>query len=232
MPDLADVFDRTGTVKRPPYRRLIGETWSLLSYHPSFPDASHLAKGDGHVVLLIPAFLTGDFVTASLRRFLNHCGYRSYGWGLGLNVGPTRQRMDGLRDRLADMCGIEGGPVSLIGVSLGGLLARDLAYDRPQDVRRLITVASPTRLPTASTIEPLLRLCARLYPPAIDFSRLATPLPVPSTAIFTKDDGVVAWESCRTEGEGCAVEVGGPHLTICRNPDVLLAIADQLSRIR
>jgi hypothetical protein len=81
----------------------------------------------------------------------------------------------------------------------------------------------------ASGTEPLRRLAARFYDPAIDIARLAGPLPVRSVAIFTRDDGLVAWESCRREDANCrAVEVAGPYLTICRNPDALRAVVAEL----
>src|SRR6202030_3531545 len=92
--------------------------------------------------------------------------------------GPTPYALDGLRRRLRQLRALEGGPISVIGVSLGGLLVRDLACDCPADIRHVITLASPFHLPTASTIEPLVRLAARLYAPDLDFRRLSSPLPV------------------------------------------------------
>jgi hypothetical protein len=67
----------------------LGEAWSFVSVHPSPPDPAEFTNGRGHVVLLVPALFTTDAVTRRLRRFLNACGYRSFGWGLGLNWGPT-----------------------------------------------------------------------------------------------------------------------------------------------
>ena len=230
MHGLDGIFDRSNVVRRPPYRRLWRETWSLLFDHPVAPDPADLPHGGGHVVLVVPAFLTTDIVTRSLRQFLGRCGCRAFGWACGVNWGPTPRALRGLRRRLRELRELERGPISVIGVSLGGLLVRDLAYDHPEDIRHVVTLASPFRLPTASTIEPLVRLCARGYAPDIDVPRLALPLPVPSTAIFTRDDGLVAWESCRSEEAGCdSVEVSGPHLTICRNPDVLRIVGAKLA---
>jgi pimeloyl-ACP methyl ester carboxylesterase len=224
------IFDRSGAVKRPSYSALLREIWSLAAYRPAPPDLPDLPRGHGHVVLVIPAFLMGDMSTEPLRQFLTRCGHRAYGWGLGVNWGPTPRLLEGLRPRLADLNVLENGPVSVVGVSLGGVLARDLAYDRPRDVRQVITVASPIRLPTASTIEPLFRLCSLFHASKIDLARLGEALPVPSTAIFTRDDGIVAWQSCMAEDKRCrAVEVVGQHLTICRNPEVLRVLATQLT---
>jgi pimeloyl-ACP methyl ester carboxylesterase len=206
------------------------EAWSLLSYFPAPPDVSRLPRGHGRVVLVVPAFLTTDAVSAPLRRFLTQCGYRAVGWSLGVNWGPTPRLLAGLRARLSELSGAAGGPIGVIGVSLGGVLARDLAHDRPGDISQLITLASPCRLPTASTLEPLFRLLARCYSPSIDLARFAAPLRVPTTAIYTRDDGIVAWESCCEQSAGgSAIEVSGAHLTICRNPAVLRALAQCLA---
>jgi pimeloyl-ACP methyl ester carboxylesterase len=227
-----EIFDRTGALRRPPLRGLLREFVFHLTYHPPSPARTGLPDGRGHVVLVVPAFLTNDLVTRHLREFLQQCGYRSFGWGLGVNWGPTPRLVAALRRRLAELGALAGDRVSVVGLSLGGVLARDLAYDCPNDIRQVITIASPFNLPTAAAIEPLIRLTACFYRPAIDIARLATPLPVPSAAIFTRDDGIVAWESCRRDEHGCeSVEVGGPHLSICRNPNVLRVVAARLGSV-
>ncbi len=229
--DPAGVFDRTGAVPRPSLWRLPLEAFSLLAYHPRLPARDGLPDGRGHVVLVIPAFLTTDRVTRQLRRFLQHCGYRSFGWGLGINWGPTPRLAAALRRRVVDLRGLAGDRVSLVGLSLGGVLARDVAYDLPDDVCQVIMIVSPFNLPTASPLEPLVRLTACFYRPAIDVARLASPLPVVSAAIFTREDGLVAWESCRRAEQGCTtIEVSGPHLTMNRNPAVLRAVAARLGQ--
>jgi pimeloyl-ACP methyl ester carboxylesterase len=229
---IAAVFDRTGALHRPSVRGLWREVVSNLTYFPPSPVRTGLADGRGQVVLVIPAFMTNDMVTRHLRKFLHACGYRSFGWGLGLNWGPTPRLTRGLRRRFAELRALSGDRVSLIGLSLGGVLARDLAYDFPDDVRQVITLASPFNLPTASVVEPMVRLTACFYRPVLDIIRLATPLPVPSAAIFTREDGVVAWESCCGVDPTCTnVEVEATHLSICRNPEVLRTVARQLESV-
>ncbi len=231
MSPVNGVFDRTGTVQRPSYRLLLKEVWSLISYRPAAPDPRPLRSGGGHVVLIIPAFLTADAVTKSLREFLERCGYRAFGWDLGINWGPTDRLLTELRRRLRELRELEGGPITVIGVSLGGLLARDLACDHPEDIRVVITLASPFRLPTASTIEPLFHLCARFYSARIEPERISKPLSIPAFAIYTRDDGIVAWRSCMSEDDHCeAVEVSGAHVTICRNPDALRLLATRMAK--
>jgi pimeloyl-ACP methyl ester carboxylesterase len=225
----SEVFDRSRTVRRPPYHRLVREVWARAVSYPPPPDPAGLPPGNGHVVLVIPAFLTTDFVTRPLRRFLTRCGYRVFGWGLGINWGPTAHVLAGLRRRVHELAELEGGPIGLVGVSLGGVLARDLAHECPQRVRHVVTLVSPLRLPTASTIEPLIHVCAPFYRRDFAFARVAAPLAMPSTAVYSRDDGVVAWESCMCEEPGgLSVEVHGPHMTICRNPEALRVAAQRL----
>jgi len=227
--NLAHVFDHSGKVRRPSLLLTLREGYALLPTRATAPDPAEVAFGRGHVVLLIPGWFMTDAINAPLQRFLNACGYRAFGWQLGVNWGPTLRLVDGLQRRLAELRELEGGPVSVVGLSLGGLFARDLAYRCPRDVRQVITIASPFRLPTATILEPLFRLLAFCYSPAIDVARLATPLPVPAAAIYTREDGIVAWESCRS-GDGPAVEVAGSHFAVWRNPDVLRAVARRLGQ--
>jgi pimeloyl-ACP methyl ester carboxylesterase len=232
MTRLSEAFDRTGRVRRPPYRRLLREAYAGLTYRAPSSDCSGLPPGQNRVVLVIPGYLTTDALTKRLRDFLARCGYRPFGWELGVNWGPTPWLTAALRKRLVALRTLGNDRVSIVGVSLGGLMARDLVYDQPDDVREVVTLASPYNLPTASTIAPIFRLAACFYEPAIDIDRLASPLPVRSTAIFTREDGLVAWESCRRdEANACSVEVSGPHLTVCRTPDAFRAVAAALGAL-
>jgi pimeloyl-ACP methyl ester carboxylesterase len=180
-------------------------------------------------VLVVPAFLTGDGFTAALRGFLARCGFRSFGWGLGLNWGPTPRLLAGLRARLLALRQSEGVPVALLGHSLGGLLARDLAHAEPDAVRHVVTLGSPIRLPTASPLAPLFRLLLPSYAADLDLARLAAPLPMPTTAVWTRQDGIVDWRSCLPPEQDSGVEVSGPHMTLARNPAVLAALVRRLA---
>jgi hypothetical protein len=224
-----EAFDRSGRLARPPYRRLAAEFWAQFAYRPPPPDGAALPEGKGHVVLVIPAFATTDALTRPLRDFLARCGYRPAACAFGMNWGPTPGILEALRRRLDAGRALGGGPVSLVGFSLGGLLARDLAHDRPRDIAHVVTIVSPFRLPTACHLEPVFRLCAPFYSDDFQVERLAQPLPMPSTAIYSRDDGIVAWESCRSdEPLGACFEMGGAHSTIWRNPEVMTLIARRL----
>ena len=218
---ISNLFDTTGSVRCPPFGYFLHELRSVLVDSPDRLEQSP-PVGDEQIVLVIPGFLTGDALTRPLRQFLDAHGFRSFGWDYGVNFGPTPGAMRHLRDRVQSLYAANHGRIALVGVSLGGVMARYLALDFPDRVRHVATLASPFRLPTASTLEMLVRMCEPHYDAEIDLERLAHPLPVPSTAFFTRDDGVVAWESCRSADADCLnIEVSGPHVAICRNAAVL-----------
>jgi pimeloyl-ACP methyl ester carboxylesterase len=124
--------------------------------------------------------------------------------------------------------------VTLIGHSLGGVIARELAKQHPDQVRQLILLASPIHLPTASPLEPVYRLLSRWYrADAVGtIEQMNAPPPLPVTALYTRSDGIVAWQSCReVEGDDReSIEVCGPHGTMVRNPAAWRIIADRLAQ--
>jgi pimeloyl-ACP methyl ester carboxylesterase len=193
-------------------------------------------RGDGHPVIVIPSFLRGDRHTRPLRRFLAGCGYAVEGWGLGANLGPTAAALDGIEALLAKTAQKHGRKVTLIGHSLGGVIARELAKQHPESVRQVILLTSPIRLPTASPLEPIYKLLAHWHSIELEthdaIARFNEPPAVPVTAIFTRCDGIVAWESCR-EIEGAtreSIEVRGAHGTMVRNRAAWRIIADRLAQ--
>jgi pimeloyl-ACP methyl ester carboxylesterase len=227
----------TGGRDRPPVRRLLTEAMSAVT-----PTPRHVVqaarrgapRGDGHPVLLVPAFLRGDSYMLPLRRFLADSGYVVYGWRLGLNVGPTDRILAGVERRLDEIRQKHGRKVSLIGHSLGGAIARELAKKRPDDVRLLIVLSSPIRLPTASPLEPVYRMLQHWHSaasPAL-YAGFNKPPTVPVTALHTRTDGILAWQSC-FEAEGPQrenIEVAGTHSTMARNPASWRVIADRLAQ--
>jgi pimeloyl-ACP methyl ester carboxylesterase len=192
-------------------------------------------RGDGHPVLVLPGLLAGDFSTVPLRRFLRAICYDARGWGLGVNVGPTdtlRRRLD---DRLLAMRGAQGQRVSLVGWSLGGIYARELARAHPDAVRGVITLATPFRDISATHAARLvpIRPGGRSLRDAHDLrAYLRTPVPVPTTSIFSKTDGIVHWQSClETEGpQRENVEVGSSHTGMGFHAEALAVIADRLAQ--
>jgi pimeloyl-ACP methyl ester carboxylesterase len=195
--------------------------------------AAELPRGDGHAVLVLPAALRGDGLTREARSLLARLGYAAYGWDLGIDFGPTPRLVRGCQRRLAALAARHG-PVSLLGFSMGGLFARWLAVRTPWLVRRVITVGSPFRSPLASTALPSGLLCSLWGGAARVRSLAATiarPLRVPGTFLYSRRDGLVAWECCRDPMPASDnVEFSGCHISMVRSPEVLRIVGDRLAR--
>ena len=199
------------------------------------PWLAFAARGDGHGVLVLPGLLASDTSTTLLRRFVRLLGYDVRGWTLGRNVGPTAEVLDGLPAMLTDFAAQAGRPVSLIGWSLGGIYARELARRQPELVRQVITLGSPFAL-TDSSQSYAHRAYQRHESQHVnsrvpDRDQLRQPIDVPSTAVYSRWDGVVAWQAC-IEPETklhCNVEVRCGHLGFGVDPATLWLIADRLA---
>ena len=229
------IFDRSGALAAPSWRDLLGEGRALLQAHLRRPrvEVGPVPRGDGHPVIVLPAFFCSDAMTRGFRDWLTVLGYAVAGWGGGLNLGPTEAAVAAVDRLLQYSAQIYGRPASLVGVSLGGVLARALANAHPERVRRVITVCSPFRLPTASPLEPLYRALAPLHrSERLLLAQLTAPPPVPTVAIYTPHDGVVAWRSCIDEPEPDRenIAIHGAHTTMLANPRALQAIAERLAR--
>jgi len=140
--------------------------------------------GDGHPVMVLPGFMGDDGYNSALRRFLTGLDYAVHGWGMGRNLGPREGVLDGLRERIHYLSDRYEGPVSLVGHSLGGIFARELAREFPDRVRQVISLGSPFGRGRMSASIPA-RLFSALNPPEdlpIDQDILHFPPPVPTTA--------------------------------------------------
>jgi pimeloyl-ACP methyl ester carboxylesterase len=205
-------------------------------YIAARPILGSLPKGDGHAVLIIPGMLGTDKSTRPLRAVLRRLGYRAHGWGLGRNIGPTTDSVDGMARRLFQLERRYGRSVSVIGWSLGGIFARRLGRERPQAVRQVITIASPFAITrdSQSRAQAAFRHYTHLH--AEDFSiPLASekePLSVPATSIYSRLDGVVSWRACldvpTSRSENIAVL--SSHLGMGHHPATLYAVADRLAQ--
>ena len=103
---------------------------------------SNSRTGDGHPVMVLPGFMASDFSTTLLRNFLNKIGYQAYPWGIGRNYGQEAY-LDLMIERVEYLYLEHRMPVSLIGWSLGGVFAREIAKRRPGIVRQIVTLGSP-----------------------------------------------------------------------------------------
>jgi pimeloyl-ACP methyl ester carboxylesterase len=198
-------------------------------------------RGEPHPVLVLPGLMASDVSTRALRAWLGRLGYPVVGWALGRNRGPTQEVVDEL-PRLVDRLAREHGTtVSIVGWSLGGIYARRLARRTPLQVRQVISLGSPFAqagrpldgTPGARAFQRYtpLHTADRIHPPR---GSLARPLPVPSTAVYSKWDGVVDWRACRQQTGPISenVAVRSSHLGMGHDPAVLWVVADRLARSR
>ena len=208
--------------------------YTLLTY--SVPLLAALPRGDDHPVLVLPRLHATDISTYTLRTVLKGLGYRTYGWQLGHNIGPTSKIVHGMRARLDYLANRYQRPVTLIGWSLGGIYARQLARRTPRAVRQVITLSSPIRLARheQSRANRLFHLYAHehIEPLNLPLERDEGPLPVPATSIYTPLDGIVAWRTCLDEPSPRVenIAVLASHLGIANHPAALWAIADRLAQ--
>ncbi|WP_158743812.1 triacylglycerol lipase [Acidisphaera sp. L21] len=217
---------------RPTIRRTTAEAIAFVRRRPSLVVDPALPRGDGRPVLILPVIGRGDEHAAVARYALDQLGYRAFGWGLGRNIGPTPRLLAGIERRLLELHA-QHGKLDVIGFSLGGVFARLLAHRHPDKLRQVVTVCSPFRRPMDSAFIPL-RPFLRLWrtPDLLGMAhRVAQPLPVPGTFIFSRNDGIVAWQSCiePTQPDDC-FEIPGLHVTIYRDRDVLEILAHRLAR--
>ena len=191
--------------------------------------------GDGHPVLILPGFLATDLSTVPLRSFIHKLGYKVYGWGEGRNFAHAIY-IDMLTQKLDRIYSKHKEPITIIGWSLGGIYARQLAKQDPSIIRQIIVMGSPVQgvkmSNNATWMYELLRK-SKLVAEDIDqelIDDIPNPADVPTTAIYTKEDGVVPWELCLEEEDSWHqnIQVRGSHLGLGFNPLVLQIIADRL----
>lgn len=216
------------------------EAGNVLIASPQLVSPGDDASG---VVLVIPGFTTDSKATVILRRKLSSAGYDVHTWKQGLNLGIRRQLFDGLVaefDRLRKSCGAR---ISVIGQSLGGIYARELAKVRPQHVCHVVTLGTPINDPdgSGSRVGGLYKLLNRSHadtgsaPPGFEDWDISAAPPVPTTAVYSRSDGICHWRTCLQQGEHPHVEnleIAGSHLGMGVNGRVLYAISERLSRAR
>jgi pimeloyl-ACP methyl ester carboxylesterase len=193
-------------------------------------------KGDGHPVLTLPGFLAGDLSMAPMRRYLKELGYDAHAWNMGRNTGGISRMRAALRERIAGIHESSGRKVSLVGWSLGGVYARDLALQAPQLVRYVVTLGSPFANDVRATNAT--RLYEALSGEAVGDDpelreAISGDLPVPTTSIYSRADGVVNWRTCLLRPSATAENVEvylASHVGLGVNPAALWAVADRLAQ--
>ena len=206
----------------------------FLSLFAALPWLYRLPRGDGHPVMVFPGLAASDITTLPLRRYLQSLGYVTQAWRQGPNFGPRPGVLERAGDDLRALAERHAQRVSLIGWSLGGIYARELAKTHPALTRCVVTLGTPfTGHPKATNAWRVYELLSgKTVGEPREMARLRKPPPLPTTSIYSRSDGVVAWR-CSVDEPGPLVEnieVPGSHLGMGANPVVLYAVADRLAQ--
>lgn len=218
---------------------LLAEARGIFEFNASLllsPLLMRAPRGDGHPVLALPGFLASDLSMAPMRRYLSELGYDAHAWRMGRNTGGISRMRAALRDRLAEIYSSSGRKVSLVGWSLGGVYARYLALQAPEMVRYVVTLGSPFANDVRATNAT--RLYEALSGEGVEDNSdlrqaISGDLPVPTSSIYSRTDGIVNWRTCLLRPSDAAenIEVHlASHVGLGVNPAALWAVADRLAQ--
>jgi pimeloyl-ACP methyl ester carboxylesterase len=225
---------------RPPSLLLmLAEARAVFEFNSSLllsPLLMRAPRGDGHPVLALPGFLASDLSMAPMRRYLKELGYDAHAWNMGRNLGGVGSKRAALRDLVTQIHDATGRRVSIVGWSLGGIYARDLALQLPGMVRSVITLGSPFANDVRATNAT--KLYEALSGEGVDDipevrKAIAGDMPVPATSIYSRTDGIVNWRTSLLRPSATAenIEVHlASHIGIGVNPAALWAVADRLAQ--
>jgi len=206
--------------------------WSALLPYQLIKKRSQ--EGDGHPVIVFPGFMASDNSTKPLRAFLDSIGYNSYGWDVGRNYGNP-DTIEELTEMVEYLYRSHLKKVSIIGWSLGGIYARQVAKELPHITRQVITLGSPfSGIDKPNNAVWMYNLItggkgiSQIDPNYLKEIPLSAP--VPTTAIYSREDGVVPWQACMEIESHIHqnVRVRGSHFGLGVNPVVLQIIANRL----
>jgi hypothetical protein len=219
----------------------------LLATEPLRALLDHLAarvaslphpQGDGHAVIVYPGLGGGAMTTARLRKYLGRCNFDAHDWEGGVNTGPEGGFDEWLApfvERVRALQRLRGLKVSLVGWSLGGIYAREIARLCPEAVRQVVTLGTPfgalAQSNHAGALFQLLNRDRAQKSPQLE-ERLRTTPPVPTTSVFSKADGIVSWQGCIEKRSPISesVEVDASHLGMGTHPQVLRIVANRLAQ--
>ena len=222
--------------------------WTLLGSEPiraaleylqmRSMDIASLPRGDGHPVVVFPGLAANEASTGPLVRLCRTLGYAARDWGRGFNTGPRGDVAAWLDDLARHVDGLTAEhphTITLVGWSLGGFYAREVAKRLQRRVRQVITVGTPFAGQAEHTHAAWLYRMINGRPPAFDnalMARFRTPPDVPTTSVFSRDDGIVAWQACVQQGGPRIenIEVDGSHCGLGWNAQVFAIVADRLGQ--
>jgi triacylglycerol lipase len=243
---LTEAFQREQQTMRLPLWREVGlvQEWLRLRTTPVFRGQG-IPRGDGAAVVTIPGFMCRDVYTHCLTAWLQRLGYRAFPSGIERNNDCLEKVLGRVMTTIEQAAAATGGQVHLIGHSLGGVLARIIAAERPALIASVLTLASPFRGIRAHPY--VLRLARRVRErvqhqdaphcftgfcacPAITALQKELPAAIRHCAVYTKADGIVDWRACINDDPACNVEVSGTHIGLVFNAEVYRLIATHLKK--
>ena len=226
-------------ISPPPLMYLLTEGRAVVEYASSFvamPCLLEGPEGDGHPVVVLPGFIASSFSTRPLRTYLHKKGYNSHCWKQGRNLGLSPSLQARMLERVRSIHRRYGRKVSLVGWSLGGIYSRWIANNDPDLIRCIVTLGSPfTDNPKANHSWQLFERMSGQKIEEIDddtYEMVKNTPPVPTTSIYSRTDGITAWQCCVTDEGDLSenVEVVGSHCGLGVNPLALHVIADRLAQ--
>ena len=225
-------------------------SWSFVGLEPmravleyarmQMMNTTAFPPGDGHPVVIFPGLASNQNSIAPLREFCRRLGYTAYDWGLGVNTGPQGDVgawIEQLSRHIREVTSAHGQQMSLIGWSLGGIYAREVAKKLTGRVRQVITIGTPFGGNAEQNDLAWMFRSSSVRTSTLNkelMARLRHAPEVPTTSIFSRSDGVVDWQACMHDGrqEGTEdIEVDGSHFGLGWNPEVLAIIADRLGQL-
>jgi pimeloyl-ACP methyl ester carboxylesterase len=224
-------------------------SWALMGLEPvravweyagmQMMDKSSLPPGDGHPVVLFPGLASDKHAIGPLKAFCEKLGYTAYDWGRGFNTGPQGDPqvwLDELAQDIQARVSTHPDSISLVGWSLGGIYAREVAKRLPGRVRQVVTIGTPFAGSGQQTNAGLVYRLLNGSEPTIDTAmktNLRTAPRVPTTSVYSRSDGVVPWQACiQTGGRADTenIQVSGSHCGLGWNSEVFSVLADRLSQ--
>ncbi len=211
--------------------------WEFGAVLPAWFTLQRAPRGDGHPVIVFPGLSASDTSTYPLRSYLGRLGHATAGWNQGFNFGPRAGVLRAAREQLQEAVDTSGRKASLIGWSLGGIYARELAKQCPDLVRSVITLGTPFAGKHTSTNA--WRLYALASGRNIEHETTQYDLPAapfaPTSSIYSRSDGVVAWKASQqapslNNPDTENIEVIASHVGLGLNPSTWWALADRLAQ--
>lgn len=210
--------------------------YELNEYFKSLPLLNNSFSGNNDPVLVLPGFMTGDFCTSPMRTFLNSIGYCAEPWELGINTGPTNKLINSVASRVMELYEKYNKPINLVGWSLGGIYAREIAKRLPDQIDKVITLGTPfnglnVELVKKYFLDSGINDLDALTPKMVNQLHIQSGHPY--TSIYSKSDQLINWRACYIKNNLAqkieSVEIDSSHFGMCHNPSAINVVADRLS---